>query len=79
MKENKREIVKRYSTNDITVLWKSGKCIHAAECVKRLPKVYKPREKPWIIIENATSEELRSQIKACPSGALSYIENSVNT
>ena len=76
MKENKREIVKRYSTNDITVLWKPGKCIHAAECVKRLPKVYRPSEKPWITIENATSEELRNQIDACPSGALSYVADS---
>ena len=71
MEASKREIVKKYSNNDITVLWKHAKCIHAGECVKRLPKVYKPSEKPWITVENASTEELRNQINACPSGALS--------
>ena len=31
-----------YSNNDITIVWNPEICIHAAECVKRLPKVYKP-------------------------------------
>lgn len=79
MDDSKKEIVIKYSNDDITILWKPRTCIHAAECVKRLPKVYKPKEKPWMTIENASSEELRSQINACPSGALSYIENSDNT
>jgi len=61
-----------YSNNDITIHWKPETCIHAAECVKRLPKVYKPREKPWLSIENATTEELKTQLSACPSGALSF-------
>jgi len=52
-------------------------CIHAAECVKRLPNVYNPNAKPWITIENTTSEELISQIDACPSGALTYKSNSI--
>jgi len=72
MSEEKREIVKEYSNGEITILWKPKTCIHAAECVKRLPNVYKPKEKPWITIENATNEELKVQIEACPSGALSY-------
>jgi len=73
-KENK-EIVKEYSNGEITILWKPKTCIHAAECVKRLPNVYKPKEKPWINLENATTEELKVQVEACPSGALSYSMN----
>ena len=72
MDNQKKEIVIKYSNKDIAILWKPKKCIHAAECVKRLPNVYKPKEKPWLTIENATSEELKNQINACPSGALSY-------
>lgn len=68
------EIKKEYSNNDITIVWKPKTCIHAAECVKRLPKVYNPKEKPWIKIENATTAELKKQIDTCPSGALSYID-----
>jgi len=32
-------------------------------------------KKPWIAIENATTEELKSQIAKCPSGALGYYMN----
>ncbi len=67
-----REIVKEYSNGELTVVWKPKKCIHAAECVKALPEVYKPKEKPWIQAENATTDELKAQIEKCPSGALSY-------
>ncbi|HHC79931.1 MAG TPA: hypothetical protein ENK46_08605 [Flavobacteriia bacterium] len=72
MSKERKTIVKEYSNSEITIIWKPEKCIHAGECVKRLPKVYRPRKKPWLIIENATTEELKSQIEACPSGALSY-------
>jgi len=70
--KSEKEIIKEYSNEEITVLWKPKTCIHAAECVKRLPKVYNPKEKPWIKIENATIDELISQIDVCPSGALTY-------
>lgn len=66
---------KEYSNGELTVVWKPGLCIHAGECVKRLPTVYKPKEKPWISIENAGTDALIKQINACPSGALSYYLN----
>lgn len=69
------EIRKEYTNDEITIVWKPGSCIHAAECVKALPKVYDPKGKPWLKIENAASEELIAQIKTCPSGALSYFMN----
>lgn len=67
-----KERIKEYVNGDLTVIWKPAKCIHAAECVRLLPNVYKPEEKPWINAENATKEELINQINQCPSGALSY-------
>ena len=67
-----KEIIKEYSNGELTVIWKPNKCIHAGECVKRLPNVYNPNERPWIKAENASTEELKKQIQACPSGALSY-------
>lgn len=70
--DSEKEIIKEYTKGDLTIVWKPKTCIHAAECVKRLPEVYKPNEKPWIQIENASSNDLMEQIKACPSGALSY-------
>ena len=67
-----KEIVKNYTNGELTVVWKPKLCIHAGECVKALPRVYNPKEKPWIKAENATTDELIAQIKKCPSGALSY-------
>lgn len=65
---------KEYSNGEITILWKQEKCIHAGVCVKTLPKVYNPKERPWITPENATSKELVDQVAKCPSGALSIKE-----
>lgn len=73
-----KEIVMEYSNGSLTIFWKPKLCIHAAECVKALPQVYNPKEKPWIKAENATTSELVAQIKRCPSGALSFKMNEDN-
>lgn len=69
---SEREIIKEYSSEEITVIWKPKKCIHSEICVKTLPEVYKPKEKRWIVPDNASMEALQSQIDKCPSGALEY-------
>ncbi len=70
-----KNVVKKYSKDELTILWEPKKCIHAAVCVKELPGVYDPNSKPWIQPENASVEELMAQINKCPSGALSYLKN----
>ena len=60
-----------YTNGEITILWKPEVCEHAGICVKILPKVYNPKEEPWMKPENATSAELVEQVSKCPSGALS--------
>ena len=69
---SEREIIKEYTNGDLTVVQKPKKCIHAAECVNRLPNVYNPEEKSWIKAKNATATQLKEQINAYPSGALTY-------
>ena len=61
-----------YSNEDITIVWQPKICQHSAICVKSLPKVYKPNEKPWISIGNANTDELKKQISNCPSKALTF-------
>ncbi|TGL58442.1 (4Fe-4S)-binding protein [Leptospira sarikeiensis] len=70
------DITKEYTNGEITVLWKPTVCIHSAICFRGLPSVFHPKEKPWVKIEGAPSEEIKSQIDKCPSGALSYFSNS---
>lgn len=65
---------KEYTNGELTIVWNPEKCIHAGICVKTLPQVYNPKEKPWVKMENASTQELIEQIEKCPSGALSYIK-----
>ena len=66
---------KEYSNGEVTVVWEAEKCIHSAICVKNLPNVFLPNDKPWIKIDAATTNELVESIKKCPSGALTYYMN----
>ncbi|MBT8238279.1 MAG: (4Fe-4S)-binding protein [Croceitalea sp.] len=67
-----KEIIKEYTNGELTVVWKPKLCIHSEVCVKTLPNVYHPAEKPWIQPEHAPTNELKAQIDKCPSGALSH-------
>ena len=61
-----------YDAEAISVKYNPQLCIHAAECVKGLPKVFNPKNKPWVEAANASADELISVINKCPSGALKY-------
>ncbi len=62
---------KEYSNGEITIVWEAARCIHSGICVKTLPNVYNPKERPWIKVGNATTSEIKEQVAMCPSGALS--------
>ncbi|MBL7941780.1 MAG: (4Fe-4S)-binding protein [Flavobacteriales bacterium] len=76
---DKANLRKEYTNGEVTVVWQSGKCIHSANCVKNNPKVFRPREQPWIQTENGTTEDIIETVKKCPSGALTYFLNSEQT
>lgn len=67
---------KEYNNGVVTVVWQPDVCIHSGICFKGLPRVFQPRARPWIKIDAASTEEIVKQVKACPSGALSYYINS---
>lgn len=70
-----KDITKRYTHENLTIIWKPALCIHSAKCWKGengLKAVFDPSVKPWIKPEAASSERIIEQIKLCPSGALSY-------
>ena len=64
-----------YSNGEITVVWKPDVCIHSGNCEKKLSAVFKPQERPWIQVENASTEEIMNAIDKCPSDALSFRKN----
>lgn len=62
--------IKEYTNGEITIVWQASKCKHAAKCVGNLPQVFKPKEKPWIHPENASTQDIIKTVHKCPSGAL---------
>jgi len=64
-----------YSNGEVTVVWEPEKCIHSAICAKGLPNVFRPKDKPWVKIDAAITNDIVDTIKKCPSGALSFYMN----
>jgi len=76
---NPDNLTKEYTNGEVTIVWQSGKCIHAAQCVKNNPDVFRPKEKPWITIEQSTSEKIIQTVQKCPSGALTFYMNNIKS
>lgn len=70
MEQEKKRI--EYTNGEIVVVWQPHLCIHAGVCVKMLPEVYRPSERPWVKLENSTTDKIIAQVEKCPSGVLSY-------
>lgn len=73
-----KDITKKYSNDEITIVWRPKACIHSTMCWRKdvgLPEVFDPRAKPWINPEGASTEKMIAHIQKCPSGALSFYYN----
>lgn len=68
-----RSIKKTYTNGEVTILWQPALCIHSAICFHGLPEVFNPRVRPWVNANGANTEALKQQVAACPSGALSIV------
>lgn len=70
-----KDITKKYTNGEVTIVWKPELCIHSGICFRGLNEVFDPRKRPWITPDGTTSDKIVEQIKKCPSGALSYYFN----
>lgn len=70
-----KEITKKYTNGEVTIVWKPTLCSHSARCFNGLGEVFHPKELPWITPEKSTTEKIIAQVKMCPSGALSHYLN----
>ncbi|MDO9465985.1 MAG: (4Fe-4S)-binding protein [Thiobacillus sp.] len=52
------------------VIWDEKACCHSGNCVKTLPQVFKVEGGKFVIQpENATEEQVRQVVAACPAKA----------
>jgi len=72
---NPKDLKKEYTNGEVTVIWQSGKCIHSANCVKKNPDVFQPKEKPWIKIDGSSTDKIIETVQKCPLGALTFYKN----
>ena len=75
MDQPSKDITKKYSNGEVTIVWKPNLCMHSTICFQGLADVFNPNQRPWITPEKSTTEKIIEQIKKCPSGALSYYLN----
>ena len=68
------EAIKEYSNDEVTVVWNPAICIHSEKCFHGLPRVFNPKNRPWININEAKAKSIIDQVGKCPSGALSIKE-----
>ena len=66
------EAARVYRTEAIAVSWEPELCIHTTACVRALPSVFRPRDRPWITLDPATADEVAAAVSRCPTGALHY-------
>lgn len=65
-------VVREYVSDELTVRWDAGRCIHAARCLDLAPAVFDTRRRPWVDLDGGTTDEVVRAVDACPTGALSY-------
>ena len=64
--------IREYTSEEIIVSYDVKRCIHAAECVSRLPEVFDTSKRPWVQPQAASPDKVATVVQTCPSGALHY-------
>lgn len=70
-----KEITKKYTNGEVTIVWKPDVCAHSAICFRGLGSVFNPKARPWITPEGAPTQSIIDQVNKCPSKALTYYLN----
>jgi uncharacterized Fe-S cluster protein YjdI len=70
-----KDNVKEFSNGEVTVYWRANLCIHSANCLMGMPRVFNTKRKPWINVTGADSKEIMKTVDSCPSRALTYLKS----
>ncbi|NQY09210.1 MAG: (4Fe-4S)-binding protein [Flavobacteriales bacterium] len=67
-----KSLAMKYTNGEIEVKWELKKCIHSAHCVSNLSNVFQPKERPWVKIDAASSDEIEKIVNGCLRGKLKF-------
>ena len=67
-----RNVKKVYQTDEIAVTWEPEFCIHVGNCVRGVPAVFNPRDRPWVHVDAAPADAIARVVQTCPTGALHF-------
>ncbi|HLP72510.1 MAG TPA: (4Fe-4S)-binding protein [Bacteroidales bacterium] len=77
-KDNQYSGGRKYSNKEITVYWKPSACIHASYCYRELIEVFDPSRRPWVDLNESTTQRIVEVVNMCPTEALSWKWNDEN-
>jgi uncharacterized Fe-S cluster protein YjdI len=66
------DVEREYRNERIVVSWNPKRCIHTANCIRGLPQVFQPTDRPWVHVDAATADEIATVVMTCPTGALHF-------
>lgn len=64
--------MQEYRSSSFVVRYNPDICTHAASCVSQLPSVFDVNRSPWVNVDGAEAARIEAQVRARPSGALSF-------
>jgi uncharacterized Fe-S cluster protein YjdI/CDGSH-type Zn-finger protein len=67
------DLTREYSSPEIKVQWYASRCIHTGACIKALPRVFNPKQRPWVRVDAADADAIADAVLKCPTGALHFV------
>lgn len=69
------DLTREYHAPGITVQWFPVRCIHSANCVRSLQRVFDPKRRPWVDPTGADADVIAAAVLRCPTGALHFVRH----
>lgn len=63
---------KKYRGTKLDVYYNLDKCNHSGICSRENELVFEPANRPWIMVDEASPDEVIRVVNECPTGALRY-------
>jgi uncharacterized Fe-S cluster protein YjdI len=66
------DAAREYRNDQIVVFWEPKLCIHVGNCFRGLPLVFQPQNRPWVLVNAGSADDIARVVMTCPTGALHF-------